>query len=53
MKHRSKNFEVYKVFCTLVKTQHFVVIEFFRCDMGGEYTSKKFLELLALDETIQ
>jgi len=35
-----------------VKTQHSVVIKCFRCDLGGEYTSNKFCQLLALDGTI-
>ena len=53
MKHRSEFFEIYKAFRALVKTQHFVVIKCFMCDLGGEYTSNKFLELLALDGTMQ
>ena len=56
MKHRYDFFEVYKAFQTLVKTQHYVVIKCFRCDLGGEYTSKKkkkkFPELLVSDGTI-
>ena len=52
MKHRSEFFDVYKAFRALVKTQHSAVIKCFRCDMGGEYTSNKFCELLALDGTI-
>jgi len=35
-----------------VKTQHFAVIKCFRCDLGGEYTSNKFYQLLVLDGTI-
>ena len=53
MKHLFEFFKVYKVFRTLVKTQHFVVIKCFRCDLGEEYTSKNFLQLFALDGTIQ
>ena len=53
MKHCSEFFEIYKVFRALVKTQHFVVIKCFRCDLGREYTSNKFLELLAFDGTRQ
>ena len=53
MKHRSEFFEIYKAFCALVKTPHSIVIKYFRCDLGGEYTSNKFLELLALDGTMQ
>ena len=52
MKHRSKFFEIYTAFRALVKTQHSAVIKYFRCDLGGEYTSNKFCELLALDGTI-
>ena len=53
IKHRSEFFEIYKAFRTLVKTQHSVVTKCFMCDLGGEYTSNKFLELLALDGTRQ
>ena len=53
MKNRSEFFEIYKVFRALVKTQHFVAIKCFKCDLGGEYTSNKFLELLSLDGTMQ
>ena len=28
------------------------MIKCFRCDLGGEYTSNKFFQLLALDGTI-
>ena len=49
MKHCSEFFEIYKAFRALVKTQHSAVIKCFRCDLGGEYTSNKFLGLLALD----
>lgn len=52
MKHRSEFFEIYTTFRALVKTQHSAVIKCFRCDLGGEYTSKKFCELFALDGTI-
>ena len=52
MKHHSEFFEIYTAFQTLIKTQHFVVIKCLRCDFGGEYTSNKFYELLALDGTI-
>ena len=36
----------------MVKTQHNIVIKCFCCDLGGEYTSNKFSELLAYDSTI-
>ena len=51
MKHRSEFFDVYCRFRAYVKTQHDSVIKCFRCDLGGEYTSNKFCELLALDGT--
>ena len=44
--------EIYTAFRALIKTQHFTVIKCFRCDLGGEYTSNKFCQLLALDGTI-
>ena len=53
MKHQSEFFEINEVFRALVKTQQSVLIKCFRCDKGGEYTSNKFLELLALNITIQ
>ena len=52
MKHHFEFFEKYTVFQAFVKTQHYVVIKCFRCDLGGEYTSNKFYELFALDGTI-
>jgi len=52
MKQRSEFHEIYTVFRALVKTQYFAVIKCFRCDLGGEYTSNKFCQLLALDGTI-
>ena len=42
-----------KAFRTLIKIQHSIVIKCFKCDLGGEYTSDKFLKLLALDGTVQ
>ena len=53
VKHHFEFFKIYKAFRALVKTQHSYVIKCFRCDFGGEYTSNKFLELLALDGTMQ
>ena len=35
-----------------MKTQHSAVIKCFRCDLGREYTSNKFCQLLVLDGTI-
>ncbi|KAI3769398.1 hypothetical protein L6452_00500 [Arctium lappa] len=52
MKHRSEFFDIYCRFRAYVKTQHNSVIKCFRCDLGGEYTSNKLCELLALDGTI-
>ena len=52
MKHRSEFFEIYATFRALIKTQHSAVIKCFRCDLGGEYTSNKTCQLLALDGTI-
>jgi hypothetical protein len=52
MKHHSEFFEIYTAFRALVKTQHYAIIKCFRCDLGEEYTSNKFYELLALDGTI-
>lgn len=52
MKHRSEFFEIYTALRALVKTQLSSVIKCFRCDLGGIYTSNKFCELFALDETI-
>jgi hypothetical protein len=42
MKHRFEFFEIYTAFRALVKTQHYVVIKCFKCDLGGKYTSNKF-----------
>jgi hypothetical protein len=52
MKHYSEFFKIYTTFRALVKTQHCAIIKFFRCDLGGEYISNRFFELLTLDETI-
>jgi transposase InsO family protein len=52
MKHRSEFFEIYAVFRALIKTQHSAVIKCFRCDLGGEYTSNKFFQMLVLDGII-
>ena len=53
MKHRSKFFEIYKAFRACVQTQHFAIIKCFWCDLDRECTLNKFLELLALDGTMQ
>ena len=52
MKNRSEFLGIYKSFRAFVKTQHSAVIKYFRCDLGGEYTSNEFSELLALDGTV-
>jgi hypothetical protein len=52
LKHHYEFFEIYTAFGALIKTQHFIVIKCFRCDLGGEYTSNKLCELLALNGTI-
>ena len=52
MKNRSDFLGIYKSFRALAKTQHSAAIKCFRCDLGGEYTSNEFSELLALDGTI-
>jgi hypothetical protein len=52
MKNRSEFFDIYLMFRAMVKTQHNAIIKCFRCDLGGEYTSNIFSELLAYDGTI-
>jgi len=52
MKHRFEFFGIYIAFLALIKTQHSALIKCFRCDLGGEYTSNKFCQMLALDGTI-
>jgi len=52
MKQRFELYEIYTTFRALMKTQHSAVIKCFRCDLGGEYTSNKNFQLLALDGTI-
>jgi hypothetical protein len=52
MKYCSEFFEIYAAFRALIKTQHSIVIKCLRCDLGGEYTSNKFCQMLALDGTI-
>ncbi|KAJ9548438.1 hypothetical protein OSB04_020981 [Centaurea solstitialis] len=52
MKRRSDFLLVYSNFRALIKTQHSAVIKCFRCDLGGEYTSNDFTQLLASDGTI-
>lgn len=49
MKNHYEFFDIYCMFRAMVKTQHNVVIKCFRCDLGGEYTFKKFFELLDFD----
>lgn len=52
MKRRSDYLTVFSNFRAFVKTQFSVVIKSFRCDLGGEYTSNSFSQLLASDGTI-
>jgi len=52
MKNRYEFFDIYHMFRAMVKTQHNVVKKCFHCDLGGEYTSNNFKELLAYDGTI-
>ncbi|KAL8031837.1 hypothetical protein ABFX02_13G054300 [Erythranthe guttata] len=52
MKHTSEFFDIYKAFRAIVQTKHSIVIKCFRCDLGGEYTSNKFSELFASNETV-
>ena len=49
LKRQSDFIHVYSTFHSFVKTQHFVVIKCFRCDLGEEYTSIVFFELLISD----
>lgn len=46
MKHRYDFLNIYNAFQAYVKTQHSTIIKCFRCDLGGEYTSNAFCELL-------
>ncbi|CAL2250163.1 unnamed protein product [Prunus armeniaca] len=52
MKRRSDFFTIFQNFHALVHTQFSTVIKCFRCDLGGEYTSHAFTDLLASDGTI-
>ena len=49
LKRQSDFIHVYSTFHSFFKTQHFVVIKCFRCDLGEEYTSTVFSELLISD----
>lgn len=40
---------IYCSFKVLIKTQYSVIIKYFRCDLGKEYISVDFSELLAFD----
>ena len=53
VKHHFEFFDIYKAFRALVNTEHSSVIKCFRCHLGREYTSNKFLEFLSLDGTMQ
>ncbi|KAI3822076.1 hypothetical protein L1987_09657 [Smallanthus sonchifolius] len=52
MKRRSEFFDIYKTFRAYVQMQHSTVIKCFRRDLGGEYTSNDFTQLLTSDGTI-
>jgi len=52
MKRRSEFLDIYKEFSAHVKTQHKAVIKTFRCDLGGEYTSHAFKQLLSTNVTV-
>lgn len=52
MKHRSNFFSIYHMFCAFAKTQDNVVINFFRYDIGDEYTTINFFELHSSDGTV-
>lgn len=45
-------FDIYYNFRALVRTQHYDVIKYCRCNLDGEYISSKVCDLLALDGTI-
>lgn len=49
LKRQSDFIHVYSTFHSFVETQHFVIIKCFRCDLGKEYTSTVFSELLISD----
>lgn len=51
MKHCYDFMGIYHLFGAFVKTQHIAVIKCFRCDLGVEYASNRFSELLALNGT--
>ena len=52
MKHCFDFINIYTIFRSLVRTQHSAVINCFRWDLCGEYTSTHFYDLLLLDGTI-
>ena len=52
MKRRSGFIGIYNNFRALIKTQHSAMMKFFRCELGGEYTSNNFTQLLDFDGTI-
>ena len=52
MKYRFDFLSIYNIFQTHVKTQHFVVVKCFKCDLGGEYTFNAFCELLVSHGTM-
>lgn len=48
IKRRSLNLSIFQFFWALVKSQHFVAMKCFLCDLGGEYTSSTFSDLFLL-----
>jgi len=52
MRHKSEVHDVYVQFSTMVYTHFSNRIKVFRSDSGGEYRSKKFLDLLKSHGTL-
>ena len=42
MKHRYNFLNIYNAYQVYVKTQHYAIINYFRCDLGGKYASNAF-----------
>ena len=47
MKYCYDFLNIYNAFQADVKTRYYAIIKCFKCDLGGEYTSNAFFELLA------
>lgn len=52
MKRECDFFTIYNNFRALVKTQHSTIIKSLWCDLGGEYSSNDFTQLLAFNDTM-